>query len=73
MNLSCIISVVDPNRLCSDLDPDSGSHVRSVPDPAPEPNRNRKNSDPDPTEMYKMFKKSKFLLCENVRFGNVLS
>jgi len=32
-------SVVDPNRLCSDPDPDPGSHVRLDPDPAPEPNR----------------------------------
>jgi len=39
------ISVVDPNRLCSD--PDPGSHVHS--DPAPDPNRIGINSDPDPT------------------------
>jgi len=28
-------SVVGPSRLCSDPDPDPGSHVYSDPDPAP--------------------------------------
>jgi len=54
---SSLSSVVDPNRLCSDLDPDldPGSRVHSDsdsdpdPDPAPDPNRIRINSDPDPT------------------------
>jgi len=42
-----ISSVVDPNRLCLDQDPDPGSHVHS--DPAPDLNRIGINSDPVPT------------------------
>jgi len=34
----CESSVVDPNRLCSDPDPDPGFHVHSDPDQAPDPN-----------------------------------
>jgi len=45
--LSVLSSVVDLNRLC--LDPDPGSIVSSVPDPALDSNRIRISSDPDPT------------------------
>ena len=43
---------MDPKRLCSDPDPDFGSHVHSDPDPdlAPDPNRIRINSDLDPDQ-----------------------
>ena len=52
---------MDPNRLCSDPDPDPGSHVRSDPDQALDPNRILINSDrdPDPTQIVQIFLKSK--------------
>jgi len=53
-------SFVDPNRNCSDPDPDIGSRVHS--DPAPEPHRIRIKLDPDHRpKLFKFFVKSELL------------
>ena len=43
------ISVGDPNQLCSDPDPDPGSHAYSDPAPGSEQDPNKYRTNPDPT------------------------